>query len=267
MILSAEGWIGGRVGKGLRRKVLILGGTGEAVGLARLLEPRTELDVVSSLAGRTRRPAAIPGRVRTGGFGGIEGLVAYLAAERVDAVVDATHPFAASISRHATQACNALGIARVQLRRPAWSPVDGDEWTEVANLDAAAEAVADARASTNGRVFLSTGARDLQVFSRLWAIEFLVRLVDTPHTPLPLARFELIVDRGPFAVERERALLRDRGVELLVSRNSGGEATYPKLVAARELQAPVIMVHRPEPEPGVRVETAEEALRWLAHNG
>ena len=250
----------------MRRRVLILGGTGEAVSLARLLESRPEYDVVTSLAGRTRRPAEIPGRVRTGGFGGAAGLTAHLEAEGVDALVDATHPYAATISRHAAQACNALGILRVQLWRPTWSPVDGDRWTEVASLGAAAEAVANTPVSETGCVFLSTGARDLHVFGHLRAVRFLVRLVDAPQMPLPLARSGLIVDRGPFAVAKERELFLENAVELLVSKNSGGAATYSKLVAARELRVPVIMIKRPDPESGARVATAEEAFHWLAGN-
>ena len=251
----------------MRRRVLILGGTGEAVGLARLLERRADFDVTTSLAGRTRRPAMIPGRVRTGGFGGAEGLATYLEVKGMHAVVDATHPYATTISRHATRACNALGIPRVQLWRPAWSPVDGDEWIQAATLDAAAEAVADAQVSACGCVFLSTGARDVQVFSRLRTVRFLVRLVEVPRTPLPLGRSDLIVDRGPFTVEKEQALFLEHGVEWLVSKNSGGAATYSKLAAARELHIPVIMVTRPDPEPGARVETTEEAFLWLAGNG
>ena len=251
----------------MTRRVLILGGIGEAVGLARLLEPRAEFDVVTSLAGRTRRPAAVPGRVRTGGFGGVEGLAAYLAAEHVDVVVDATHPYTATISNHATLACGVVGVPRVQLWRPGWSPVDGDEWTEVASLDAAVDAVADARVSADGCVFLSTGVRDVQVFSRLREVRFLVRLVDAPRTPLPLSKFELIVDRGPFAIENERALFLEHGVELLVSKNSGGVATHSKLAAARELRVPVVMVDRPDPEPGPRAETVEEVFHWLARTG
>ena len=248
-------------------KVLILGGTGEAVNVARLLESPADFDVVTSLAGRTRRPAAIPGRVRTGGFGGVGGLSAYLTAERVNAVVDATHPYAATISRHARLACDALGIPRIQLWRPAWSPVEGDTWTGVASLQAAAIAVAAARVSPQGCVFLSTGARDLGAFGHLRTTRFLVRLVDAPPAPLPLAQSELIVDRGPFAVENERVLFLEHGVELLVSKNSGGAATYSKLAAARELGVPVIMVDRPDPEPGSGAETAEEALRWLVRDG
>lgn len=251
----------------MRRRVLILGGTGEAIDLARALERRAEFDVVTSLAGRTRRPAAVPGRVRTGGFGGAEGLAAYLDAERVDAVVDATHPYAATISRHAARACAVHDIPRVQLWRPAWSPIDGDEWNEVASLDAAAEAVADARVSANGCVFLSTGAKDIEVFSRLRTVSFLVRLAEAPQAPLPLTRFELVVDRGPFAAAPERELFLAHGVELLVSKNSGGGATYSKLAAAREFQVPVVMVRRPDPEPGATVETTVEALDWLAHEG
>ena len=248
----------------MRRRVLILGGTGEAVHLARRLEHRAEFDVVMSLAGRTRRPAAVPGRVRTGGFGGVEGLIAWLDAERVDALVDATHPYAATISRHAARACDARDVPRAQIWRTAWAPVVGDEWTEVPNLDAAADAVANAEVPADGRVFLTTGARDIQVFRRLQAIRFLVRLVDAPQPPLPLARCDVVVDRGPFAVESERALFLEHRIGLLVSKNSGGAATYPKLAAARELGVPVIMVRRPDPEPGARVATAEEALRWLA---
>ena len=235
--------------------------------LARLLEPRAEFDVVTSLAGRTRRPAAVPGRVRTGGFGGVEGLTAWLAAEHVDVVVDATHPYAATMSNHAKLACGALGIPRVQLWRPAWSPVDGDEWIGVASLEAAADAVADARLSADGCVFLSTGARDVHVFSRLREVRFLVRLVDAPRTPLPLSKFKLIVDRGPFAIENERVLFLEHGVELLVSKNSGGAATHSKLTAARDLRVPVVMVDRPDPEPGIRAETAQEVFRWLVRNG
>ena len=251
----------------MRRRVLILGGTGEAVDLARRLESRSEFGVVTSLAGRTRRPAAVPGRVRTGGFGGVEGMTAYLAAEHVDVVVDATHPYAATISNHAKLSCDVAGVPRVQLWRPAWSPVDGDEWTGVASLDAAADAVADVRLSADGCVFLSTGVRDVRAFSRLREVRFLVRFVDAPRTPPPLAKFELVVDRGPFAIENERALFLEHGVELLVSKNSGGVATYSKLVAARELRVPVVMVDRPDPEPGARVETAEEAFRWLVRTG
>lgn len=251
----------------MKRRVLILGGTGEAVDLARRLASRAEFDVVTSLAGRTRRPAAVPGRVRIGGFGGMEGLSAYLAAERMNAVVDATHPYAAIISSRAKRACDMLDIPRVQLWRPAWSPVDGDEWIGVATLDAAADAVAHARMSERGCVFLSTGARDVQVFSRLREVRFLVRLVDAPRTPLPLANSRLIVKRGPFAIENERALFLEHGVELLVSKNSGGGATYSKLAAARELRVPVVMVDRPDPEPGARASTTKDVLRWLAHSG
>ena len=190
----------GKVGRVLKHRILILGGTGEAARLARLLASRAEFDVVTSLAGRTRRPAAIPGRVRTGGFGGVEGLSAYLASERVDAVVDATHPYAEAISRHAACACGALGIPRVQLWRPAWSPLEGDRWLRVATVDAAAQAVADTPVSENGCVFLSTGAGDVQVFSKLRTIRFLVRVVDAPSALLPLAKCELLVDRGPFTV-------------------------------------------------------------------
>ena len=251
----------------MRRRVLILGGTGEAVGLARLLESRAEFDVVTSLAGRTRSPAAVPGRVRTGGFGGVEGLTAWLAAEHIDVVVDATHPYAATISHHAKLSCDASGVPRIQLWRPAWSAVDGDEWTGVPSLDAAADAVADARLSADGCVFLSTGVRDVQVFSRLREVRFLVRLVDAPRTPLPLSKSELVVDRGPFAIENERALFLEHGVELLVSKNSGGTATCSKLAAARELGVPVVMIDRPDPEPGARAETVEEVFLWLAQTG
>ena len=247
----------------MTRRILILGGTGEAVALARLLESRAEFDVITSLAGRTRRPAAVPGHVRTGGFGGATGLAAWLEAERVDALVDATHPYAATISRHAAQACDARGAPRVQLWRPAWVPAGGDAWIEVPDLNAAADAVADSGITADGSVFLTTGARDVQAFRRQKATKFLVRLVDVPQPALPLARCELIIDRGPFAVETERALLREHRVELLVSKNSGGAATYPKLAAARELQVPVVMVRRPDPEPGARVDSAEAALRWL----
>ena len=239
-----------------------------AWGLARLLQSRTEYDVVTSLAGRTRRPAAVPGRVRTGGFGGVEGLTAWLAAEHVDVVVDATHPYAGNHF----EPCEA-GVRRsLACRGSSSGGPPGHRSTETSGpvwpaLDAAADAVADARLSADGCVFLSTGVRDVQVFSRLRGVRFLVRLVDAPRTPLPLSKFELIVDRGPFAIEDERALFLEHGVELLVSKNSGGVATCSKLVAARELRVPVVMVDRPDPEPGARAETVEEVFRWLARTG
>ncbi|GAA4553500.1 cobalt-precorrin-6A reductase [Pseudonocardia xishanensis] len=230
------------------RRVLILGGTSDARALAGLLP-----GAVSSLAGRVRAPVLPPGEVRVGGFGGIDGLVDYLRAERITHVVDATHPFAARMTAHAAEACAATGVPLVILRRPGWSSVPGDRWIRVPSLPAAADLVP----RLGSRVFLTTGRQDLATFAGLdpW---FLVRSVDPPDPPVPHRMLSLL-DRGPFTVEGERALLREHAIDLLVTKDSGGP-TGAKLTAARELGVPVIMVDRPPLPPGVPVvRTPEEA--------
>ncbi len=241
-------------------KVLILGGTAEAAALARALAEEPRVAATTSLAGRTRAPAELPGAVRRGGFGGAQALADYLKTRAVDIVVDATHPFAARISRNAAQACAAAGVPRLVLTRPAWTARDGDRWTLVPDAQAAATA---ALPGLGRRVFLTIGRQELSTFAGLNDIWFLVRLVEPPEDPIPLEDFRLVLGRGPFSLARETALLRAHGIEAVVSKNSGGAGTYAKIEAARALDLPVVMVERPALPEGETVETVAAARAWI----
>jgi precorrin-6A/cobalt-precorrin-6A reductase len=237
--------------------VLILGGTSEALRLAEACAAIPELAVITSLAGRTRAPAAPPGKLRSGGFGGAVGLERYLREHAIERLVDATHPFADRIGRHAVQACRAAGVPRLRLLRPPWQRKPGDRWTEVENLAEAAR-----RLPERARVFLSVGRSDLGAFTELqqW---FLVRTVE-PAEPC-LANAHWLAARGPFRLEDELELLRAHAIEVVVTKASGGEATYAKLAAARALGLPVLMVRRPPPPEGPVVDSVAAALAWLGH--
>jgi precorrin-6A/cobalt-precorrin-6A reductase len=227
--------------------------------LARALDAREGYDVTVSFAGRTRTRVDMPGAVRVGGFGGVDGLVAYLRAEQIDVVVDATHPFAATMPHHASEACRIAEVAGVRVCRPPWTPSSGDRWHSVTDLAAAAVTIE----SLGGRrVFLTTGRQELGPFARLGDVWFLVRAIEPPD-PMPLERATVILDRGPFDVDRERRLLVDHEIDLIVSKNSGGSATAAKLAAARELGLPVVMVDRPAPAGLPTVATTSEALAWV----
>jgi precorrin-6A/cobalt-precorrin-6A reductase len=238
-------------------RILILGGTGEARELAAALVT-AGADVVSSLAGRVSRPRLPDGPVRVGGFGGADGLAAFLLREGITHVVDATHPFAGTITANAAQAAAETGLPRLVLRRPQWEA--DPSWDEVADIQAAAEAV---HAWPGEGVFLTTGRRDLATFAADRRHQFLVRTVDPPDGPVP-PRMTLILDRGPYTVESESALMREHAIGLLVTKNSGGPMTAAKLTAARNLGVHLIMVRRPPLPPGSAVvATVAEALHWL----
>ena len=238
-------------------RILVLGGTGEARELAAALVAAGS-DVISSLAGRVSRPRLPDGPVRVGGFGGVDGLAAFLGDEGITHVVDATHPFAGTITANAALAAAEAGVPRLVLRRPGW---DADpSWEVVAGIREAAAAVARWPGES---VFLTTGRRDLAAFAADGAHQFLVRTVDPPDGPVP-PRMTLLLDRGPYTVEGESALLRGHRAGLLVTKNSGGPMTAAKLTAARDLGVHVIMVARPPLPPGSAVVSAvPEALRWL----
>jgi precorrin-6A/cobalt-precorrin-6A reductase len=215
--------------------------------------------VLSSLAGRVGQPRLPEGPVRIGGFGGADGLAAFLREEGITGVVDATHPFAANITVNAAQASRRAGVPLLVLRRPEW-PADSS-WQLVPDIGAAAAAV---RAWPGDSVFLTTGRRDLGAFAADGRHRFLVRAVDPPEGPVP-ARMTLLLDRGPYTVEGESALMREHGVGLLVTKNSGGPMTAAKLAAARDLGVPVVMVRRPPLPPAVStVATVGEAVRWVS---
>ena len=231
-------------------KVLILGGTTEARALATALHGRESGHiVVSSLAGRVGRPALPDGQLRVGGFGGAEGLADYLRTEAFDALIDATHPFAASISAQAARAADSTGVRLVALRRPTWTAQPGDRWTHVPDIDEAARRVADLP-EDEGCVFVTTGRGALQAYARDRRHSYLIRSIESPDPPLP-PRHTIVLDRGPFTLEGETALMQRHAVHALVTKNSGGTSTEAKLVAARLRGIPVIMVDPPAPPDGV----------------
>lgn len=239
-------------------RVLLLGGTGEARALAALLTAEPGVDVVSSLAGRVRAPLLPDGDVRIGGFGGADGLTDWLREHKIGAVIDATHPFAATITANAADATGRLGVPFVVLRRPGWQAGPGDDWRWVSSV-----ADANAHLVAGQRVFLATGRGALAAFAHRDDLWFLLRAIDQPDGPLPRHR-EIVLGRGPFDVDAERELLRGHRIGVVVTRDSGGTRTAAKLVAARELGLPVIMASRP-PLPDVPVVTTERAaLEWLA---
>jgi precorrin-6A/cobalt-precorrin-6A reductase len=242
--------------------ILILGGTGEARELAAALNARG-IPVTSSLAGRVARPRLPVGEVRVGGFGGPDGIARWLAEHRVAAVVDATHPFAERISASAASACATAGVALLRLERPGWSERPGDRWTWVDDLTGAAAAIR--RLGTRG--LLTTGRQGLSAFSVLDDVWFLIRCIDPPEPPLP-RRHELILGRGPYTLAGELGLIDDHRIDVVVTKDSGGELTAAKLDAARERGLPVIVVRRP-PRPGDEtVADVAAATAWaLTHAG
>lgn len=236
---------------------LILGGTTEASDLARRLAARPGVPVLMSLAGRTSRPAMPPVPVRIGGFGGAEGLAAFIRHTGIRAVVDATHPFAARMSANADEACRATGVPLLALRRPPWTPVAGDRWTDVADAGAAADALGVA----SRRVFLTVGRLELPPFLDRPQHFYLVRTVDAPDRLPPDAT--LILARGPFAEVDERNLIEEARIDVVVTKNSGGTATHGKIAAARSLGLPVILIRRPALPDATTVGTAGEAMDWI----
>ena len=237
-------------------KVLLLGGTSEARALAARLYPG--VDVISSLAGRVPDPALPIGEVRVGGFGGVDGMRRWLIESAVDAVVDATHPYAATITAHAAEVCAELGMPHLVVARPAWQPGGAI----VVGSDAgAAKAVRD---SGFERVFLTTGRSAVQAFKEVDAW-FLIRAVTAPDPQTLPRRHELVLSRGPYHYDAEYALLVEHRVDCLVTKNSGGDMTRPKLDAAAALGVSVVMVDRPPLPDDVRtVSTVEEAVAWVS---
>ncbi len=217
--------------------------------------------MTSSLAGRVAAPRLPPGEVRVGGFGGAEGMAAWLREHRVDALIDATHPFARTISFNAASAAATAHVPLLALRRPGWVAGEGDDWHPVDSLEQAARVLP----ALGERVFLTTGRMGLAAFAGpdLAALWFLVRSVDAPEPPFP-ARMEVLLERGPFTPDGERELLRTHRIDVVVTKDSGGAATAPKLLAAREAGIPVVVVQRPPvPEAVPVAATPEEAAAWL----
>ena len=244
------------------RRLLILAGTGEAAALARAAAAAFSgrLEVINSLSGRFVQPGRIAGAVRIGGFGGAKGLADYLRGERIDMVVDATHPFAQTISANACEACASANVPRLVLTRPRWRKRPADRWIEVDDM---AEAAAELR-RRGGRALITIGVKELHQFANLPDVFCLVRLIELSAAPLPLANYEVVTGRGPFTVAAEKALLAGRRIDVVVSKASGGKAIRAKITAARAMNLPVIMVRRPPDPEGERTSRIPAALGWIA---
>jgi precorrin-6A/cobalt-precorrin-6A reductase len=243
-------------------RILILGGTTEARELAKRLAKRAEHEVVVSLAGRTKSPAPQPTPVRIGGFGGATGLADYLVSERIDALIDATHPYANVISANASAAARQSGVPLLALRRPAWVAVGGDLWKEVADVGAAVRMLGD----RSRRVFVTLGRNELGALTDAPQHFYLIRSVDPVDPPLPLPQASYLTARGPFTEADDHALMVSHGIDAVIAKNSGGTASYGKIAAARALGIEVITLRRPPPPAdALVVETVEAAIAWLDH--
>jgi len=240
-------------------RVLLLGGTTEASALASALAERG-ITAVFSYAGRTAQPVAQPLPTRVGGFGGVAGLQAYLESERISHVIDATHPFAAQMSRHAVQACAATGVALLAYQRPPWQAGPGDDWQTVPDLASAVAALPD----TPARIFLAIGKQHLAAFAAKPQHHYLLRLVD-PAAVLPLLDSEAVIARGPFTYAGDLALLQRHRIRLIVAKNAGGAGARAKLDAARTLALPVILIDRPAVPARSVAGSISEVLEWLGH--
>ncbi len=229
--------------------------------LAERLASRPDLKVTLSLAGRTAAPARQPVPVRRGGFGGAAGLADYLMTERVDALIDATHPYASIISANAVAAARQAEVPFVALRRPPWTAVAGDRWIEVGD----AGAVVRALGPTPRRVFVALGRQELAPFANAPQHHYLIRSVDPVDPPLLLPHVTYVTGRGPFSEADDRALMTEHQIDVVVAKNSGGGATYGKIGAARALGIEVVMLRRPPESDAPAVATIDDAVAWLAH--
>ncbi len=263
--MDSQGWVMSfSMGMTIRaaKKVLVLGGTSEASALAVRLAAVPDLDAMLSFAGRTETPRAPPIPWRVGGFGGGQGLARFLDDEGIDRLVDATHPFAATMSANAIAAAAITGVPLLALERPAWRPGAGDNWRAVPDLIGAACALG----VVPRRVFLAIGRLHLPVFAAEPQHHYILRLIDPPREALPLPKVTPLVARGPFTATGDEALLRRFGIDVLVAKNAGGTASQAKIIAARALGIEVIMVDRPWIAPRPMVETVDEVMTWLAHD-
>lgn len=242
-------------------RVLVLGGTTEASALARLLAGDSRFNTTLSLAGRTANPSPQPLATRSGGFGGIEGLARWLREETIDVVIDATHPYAAQMSANALAACAQTGVPLGSIVRPAWTRREDDSWQIVSSAEAAATALG----KTPRRVFLSLGRQDLHAFTSAPQHRYVARTIEAPQQAALPPNIRILQARGPFDRDSEAKLLSDEQIDVIVSKNSGGTATYAKIEAARELDLPVIMIARPDKPAGHVLQSPEEAVAWLAH--
>ncbi len=239
-------------------KLLLLAGTSEARRLAADLANEPQVEVIASLAGVTREPLDLPVPMRSGGFGGREAFTDYLRDQKFDAVIDATHPFAAKISKRCHEVASKMGLPHVQIMRPEWQPQTGDLWTFIAD-----EAAAAAHIPSGAVVFLATGRQTLHRFANMTGRKLICRQIDKTEGDFPFEGGEYLIGRPPFSVEEEVDLFSRRKVDWLVVKNAGGLLSQSKLVAARQLQLPVLLINRPPLLNCPQVQTAKAALEWV----
>jgi precorrin-6A/cobalt-precorrin-6A reductase len=245
----------------MTHRILILGGTTEARQLAGKLAAHTDVSLTLSLAGRTENPVAQDVPTRTGGFGGADGLAAYLHQNQFDLLIDATHPYAAQISANAAEAAHKTGVPIVALRRPGWEPAERDRWTLVDTVAGAVQALGTAPR----RVFLALGRQEVAAFEAAPQHHYLIRSVDPVEPRLAVPDATYLLARGPFQEAGERALLQEHRIDIVVSKNSGGEATYGKIAAARALGIEVVMIRRPALPDVTSAETVEALAAMVSH--
>lgn len=261
-MIDRAGWLGGRQDERVSKpKILILGGTGEARLLAEKAVARfgDKLEIITSQAGVTRSPKPVAGRLVRGGFGGISGLQDFIEREQIEILIDATHAYASTISDNAYIACIATKTPRLTLVRPPWEIPQGARVVHVPDMKSAAMELAE-RAK---RVLVTTGRKGLDAFSDLAHIWFLVRMIEAPEKSLPLASHQILLDRPPYDLATEQALLKTHGIDTLLSKDSGGDATFAKIQAAAEADLTILLIKRPDLVPGDWVGSVEDCLNWL----
>lgn len=243
------------------KNLLILGGTAEAIELAARAAKIPNVNVITALAGRTQHPVLPSTTTQIGGFGGVAGLANYLQSKHIHLLIDATHPFAAKISWNAAAAAAQTGVPHLMFVRSAWDKAEDDHWIEVENNQAAARILP----SLAQRIFLTIGRQELATFASLKTLWFLMRMIEPPLPNAPVPPGKLLLERGPFSLEQERSLLQQYEIAAIVSKNSGGGATYAKIIAARELRIPVVMVQRPSLPVAEQASDLNSALSWLSN--
>lgn len=239
-------------------RLLLLAGTTEARQLAGALASETRVKVIASLAGATRTPRPLGVATRIGGFGGAEGFAEYLRHERIDAVLDATHPFASDMSHRSARVCQSQGVAYMQFLRPGWMPAPGDRWTFLNSEEDAARHIPE-----GARVFVATGRQTLDRYANMTGRYMICRQIDPPDGPFPLEQGYFLISRPPFTIETELLLFQRLAIDWLIIKNAGGPASRAKLDAARRLGLPVAMVRRPLQPEGPKLETVAAALGWV----
>ena len=244
-----------------QRHILILGGTTEANQLADRLALNPAYHVTTSRAGVTTDRQKVSGNERLGGFGGTEGLIEYLKTNTIDIVIDATHPFTATITEHAWIACQRVEIPHLILQRPAWEKEESDTWIDVPDMQSAQDYLRSLENSLTA--FLTTGQKELDGFTSIAKHTFLARMIEPPATKIERSNLKIILQRGPFSIHDETQLIKENKIDLIVSKNSGGSATSAKIIAARKLNIPVLMIARPSLPPVQVKTTIEDCLEWL----